>query len=48
LEELLKRLNEVEKELERKIDIHDFKNEIASLRELIGNNASDGNNQKKV
>jgi hypothetical protein len=48
LEELLKRLNEVENELDRKTDNNLFKNEIASLRELIGNKESDNSAHKKV
>ena len=37
LEDLLKRLADLEEAMKNKVDIQDFRNELASLREMIGN-----------
>jgi hypothetical protein len=38
IDDLLKRIKDLEKKVDLKVDTDIFKNEVASLRELIGNN----------
>jgi hypothetical protein len=41
----MKRVKILEEKIDTKVDCDAFDNEIASIRELIGNIESDGNNQ---
>ncbi len=37
IDDLLKRIGDLENQMKDKVDNHDFKNENASIREMIGN-----------
>jgi hypothetical protein len=48
LEDLLKRLKDLESKMDSKLDRVDFKNEVADLRSMIGNLEQDDKKEIKV
>eukprot|EP00350_Pseudokeronopsis_sp_OXSARD2_P001363 CAMPEP_0170558500 /NCGR_PEP_ID=MMETSP0211-20121228/35875_1 /TAXON_ID=311385 /ORGANISM="Pseudokeronopsis sp., Strain OXSARD2" /LENGTH=47 /DNA_ID= /DNA_START= /DNA_END= /DNA_ORIENTATION= len=37
LEDIMKRLDQLDEEMKEKVDINEYKNEIAAIRAMIGN-----------